>query len=74
MNTVRRHGRVAKLELMVEHKIRTMGLGPKAWFQDVILGQQMMLKHKLHFLPSRLMSSGRAAVRKILDAGPWANY
>jgi heterodisulfide reductase subunit C len=74
LNTARRHGRVAKLELMVEHKIRTMGLGPKAWFQDVLLGQTMMLKHKLHFLPSRLMSSGRAAVRKILDAGPWANY
>lgn len=74
MNTVHRHGRVSKLELIAEHKIRTMGLGPKAWFQDVILGQKMMLMHKLHFLPSRLMGHGRAAVRKVLDAAPWANY
>ena len=74
MNTARRHGRVAKVELMMEHKIRTLARGPQAWFQDVILGQRMMLKRKLHLMPSRLMSSGRTAVRKILDAGPWADY
>ncbi|KXS56428.1 MAG: hypothetical protein AMR96_02740 [Candidatus Adiutrix intracellularis] len=74
MNTARRHGRVAKVELMVEHKIRTMGLGPKAWFQDTLLGNKMLFMHKLHIMPSRVMSSGREAIRKVLDAAPWAKY
>jgi hypothetical protein len=74
METVRRNGRVAKLELMGFHKLYTMGLGPKAWFQDALLGTKMVLMRKLHLLPSRLMSNGRAAVKKILNAAPWANY
>ena len=74
MNTIRRHGRTHKVELMVEHKLRMLGAGPKAWFQDSIVGQKMLLMGKLHIMPSRIMSTGRAQVRKILDAGPWKNY
>ena len=74
MNTARRNGRVHKLELMMEFKLRTFGMGPKSWFQDSIVGQKMILMGKLHLLPSRISGHGRAQVRKILDAGPWKTY
>lgn len=74
MNSARRHGRVSKVELMMEYKLRTFGLGPKSWFQDSIVGQKMILMGKLHLLPSRISGHGRAQVRKILDAGPWRKY
>lgn len=74
MGTIRRHGRVSKVELMMEHKMRTMGLGPSAWLQDSVVGTKMILMGKLHLLPSRVTGAGRSQVRKILDAGPWKNY
>lgn len=74
MNSVRRHGRSQKVELMVEHKIRMLGGGPRAWFQDAWVGNKMIMMGKLHLMPSRIMSTGRSQVRKILDAGPWKTY
>ena len=74
MNTINRHGRVHKLELMVEHKIRNLSQGPQAWLQDGPLGTKMLLMGKLHLLASNVMSTGKAQVRKILAAAPWKNY
>jgi heterodisulfide reductase subunit C len=74
MNSAHRHGRVSKVELMMEYKFRTMGLGPKAWMQDALLGNKMIMMGKLHLFPSRIMGTGRAQVRKILDAAPWKKY
>jgi heterodisulfide reductase subunit C len=70
LTSVRFHGRASKVELMGLHKLFTIGSGPKAWMQDAILGTKMILMHKLHLLPSRLMSSGITQVRKILT-GTW---
>ncbi|MDR1039679.1 MAG: 4Fe-4S dicluster domain-containing protein [Deltaproteobacteria bacterium] len=68
--SVRRHGRCSKVELMGHHKLLTLGSGPKAWFQDAILGTRMILKGKLHLLPSRIMSRGLSQVRKTV-VGDW---
>ncbi|MDR2612062.1 MAG: 4Fe-4S dicluster domain-containing protein [Deltaproteobacteria bacterium] len=70
--SVRRHGRCHKVELMGHHKLLTFGSGPKAWFQDAILGTRMILKGKLHLLPSRIMSRGLSQVRKTV-VGDWLN-
>lgn len=70
LTSVRLHGRASKVELMGLHKLFTIGSGPKAWMQDAILGTKMILMHKLHLLPSRLMSSGISQVRKLVD-GAW---
>jgi hypothetical protein len=55
---------------MGHHKLLTLGSGPKAWFQDAVLGTKMILKGKLHLMPSRLMSKGISQVRKIVN-GKW---
>jgi heterodisulfide reductase subunit C len=68
--SVRRHGRSSKVELMGHHKLLTLGSGPKAWFQDGYLGTKMILKGKLHLLPSRIMSKGLSQVRDIVT-GKW---
>jgi heterodisulfide reductase subunit C len=70
LTSVRFHGRVSKVEMMGIHKLFTIGSGPKAWMQDAFLGTKMILMHKLHLLPSRMMSSGISQVRKILT-GAW---
>jgi heterodisulfide reductase subunit C len=70
--SVRRHGRCHKVELMGHHKLLTLGSGPKAWFQDAILGTRMILKGKLHLMPSRIMSRGLSQVRKTV-VGDWLN-
>jgi heterodisulfide reductase subunit C len=70
--SVRRHGRCHKVELMGHHKLLTLGSGPRAWFQDAILGTRMILKGKLHLLPSRIMSRGLSQVRKTV-VGDWLN-
>jgi heterodisulfide reductase subunit C len=72
LTSVRFHGRCSKVELMGIHKLLTLGSGPKAWMQDAILGTKMILMHKLHLLPSRLMSSGISQVRKLV-VGAWRN-
>jgi hypothetical protein len=74
MNSARMFGRTFKVGLMAEHKLRTIGLGPKAWMQDGILGTKMIMMGKLHLKPSSIMSTGKAQVRKILDAAPWRKY
>ncbi len=70
MGSARRWGRTHKMDLMVEYKLRTFGAGPKAWLQDVLLGNKMILKGKLHFLPSQIMSMGKKQIKKIID-GAW---
>jgi heterodisulfide reductase subunit C len=70
--SVRRHGRCHKVELMGHHKLLTLGSGPRAWFQDSILGIRMILKGKLHLMPSRIMSRGLSQVRKTV-VGDWLN-
>jgi heterodisulfide reductase subunit C len=70
--SVRRHGRCHKVELMGHHKLLTLGSGPRAWFQDAILGIRMILKGKLHLMPSRIMSRGLSQVRKTV-VGDWLN-
>jgi heterodisulfide reductase subunit C len=70
--SVRRHGRCHKVELMGHHKLLTLGSGPKAWFQDAILGTRMILKGKLHLMPSRIMSRGLSQIRKTV-VGDWLN-
>jgi heterodisulfide reductase subunit C len=70
LTSVRLHGRSSKVELMGFHKLLTIGCGPKAWLQDAFLGTKMILMHKLHLLPSRLMSSGISQVRKLVT-GAW---
>ncbi len=74
MNSARMFGRTFKLGLMAEHKLRTIGLGPKAWLQDGPLGTKMVLMGKLHMMPSSIMSNGKSQVRKILDNAPWRKY
>jgi heterodisulfide reductase subunit C len=71
--SVRRHGRSNKVELMGHHKLLTLGLGPKAWFQDAILGTKMILMGKLHLMPSRLMGKGISQVRQIAT-GSWLDW
>jgi heterodisulfide reductase subunit C len=71
--SVRRHGRSSKVELMGHHKLLTLGSGPKAWFQDAILGTKMILMGKLHLMPSRLMSNGISQVRKLVT-GSWLDW
>jgi heterodisulfide reductase subunit C len=68
--SVRRHGISNKVELMGHHKLLTLGSGPKAWFQDAILGTRMILNGKLHLIPSRIMRKGISQVRKIV-VGKW---
>ncbi|MDR3154539.1 MAG: 4Fe-4S dicluster domain-containing protein [Deltaproteobacteria bacterium] len=68
--SVRRHGRCHKVELMGHHKLLTLGSGPKAWFQDAYLGIRMILKGKLHLMPSRIMARGLSQVRKTV-VGDW---
>jgi heterodisulfide reductase subunit C len=70
LNSVWLHGRASKVELMGLHKLYNIGGGPKAWMQDAILGVKMIFLHKLHLLPSRLMSSGISQVRGLLT-GAW---
>ena len=74
MNSARMFGRTFKVGLMTEHKLRTLGMGPKVWMQDGLLGTKMILMGKLHKLPSSIMGTGKAQVRKILDAAPWRKY
>ncbi|MDR1085093.1 MAG: 4Fe-4S dicluster domain-containing protein [Deltaproteobacteria bacterium] len=70
LTSVRFHGRSSKVELMGLHKLFTLGSGPKAWMQDAVLGVKMILKRKLHLLPSRISGSGLSQIRKIVT-GPW---
>lgn len=70
LNSARRNGRVHKVELMAEFKLRSMAQGPKAWFQDAGVGLKMILAGRLHLLPNRISSDGRQKLKKFFN-GPW---
>jgi len=52
LNSVERYGRSHKLEIMLRYKIKT-----KDWFGDMIVGLKLLLKRKLHIIPSRINNS-----------------
>ena len=49
MNSIARHGRTHKLEIMLRYKLQT-----RDWFKDVDVGLQMLAKRKLDLLPSKV--------------------
>jgi heterodisulfide reductase subunit C len=49
INSIERHGRTHKLEIMMRYKIRTLDL-----FSDVDLGLKMLAKRKLDLRPSKV--------------------
>ena len=49
MNSIRRHGRTHKLEIMMRYK-----LSKKDWFSDMDVGLKMLQKRKLDLMPSRV--------------------
>ncbi len=61
VNSIRRHGRTHKLEIMLRYKMIK-----KDWFSDMNLGLRMLSNRKLDLMPSRVkkMSSIRAIFAK----------
>lgn len=49
LNSIKRHGRTHKLEIMMMYK-----LASKDYFSDMNLGIRMLSRRKLHLLPSRI--------------------
>lgn len=49
LNSIKRHGRTHKLEIMLRYKLYS-----KAWFDDLDLGLRMLSKRKLDLLPSNI--------------------
>ncbi len=58
VQSIRRHGRTHKLEIMLNYKIRT-----RKWFEDMDLGLKMLAKRKLDLRPSRI---------KGIEGGSWS--
>jgi hypothetical protein len=49
LNSIKRHGRTHKLEIMFRYKLRSKG-----WLEDLDLGLRMLSKRKLDLLPSNI--------------------
>ncbi len=49
VNSIRRHGRTHKLEIMMRYK-----LSKKDWFADMDVGLKMLQKRKLDLMPSKI--------------------
>ncbi len=49
LDSIKRHGRTHKLEIMLRYKIKT-----REWFQDMDIGLTMLAKRKLDLLPSKI--------------------
>lgn len=49
LNSIKRHGRTHKLEIMFRYKLHNKG-----WFEDLDLGLRMLSKRKLDLLPSNI--------------------
>jgi heterodisulfide reductase subunit C len=49
INSIRRHGRTHKLEIMMRYK-----LSRKDWFADMDVGLKMLQKRKLDLMPSKI--------------------
>ena len=60
LNSIRRYGRAHKLEIMLRYKAKKHN-----WFADVGVGLRMLLKRKLHLMPSR--SSDIFSVKKLFE-------
>ena len=60
LESIRRHGRTHKLEIMLRYKA-----SQKSWFQDVDLGLRMLAKRKLDLRPSNIKDPGDLA--KLFD-------
>ncbi len=60
LNSIRRYGRVHKLEIMLRYKAKKHN-----WFDDIGIGLRMLLKRKLHLMPSR--SSDIFSVKKLFE-------
>ncbi|MBM4328786.1 MAG: heterodisulfide reductase [Deltaproteobacteria bacterium] len=63
LNAIRTHGRVHELELVTRYKLKTM-----TFFEDMKLGQEMLLRGRMRFLPERI--KGRKEVRDMLSPPP----
>jgi heterodisulfide reductase subunit C2 len=62
VNSIRRHGRTHKLEIMMRYK-----LSQKDWFADMDVGLKMMQKRKLDLMPSKIRQI--SDIRKLFHAG-----
>lgn len=60
LDSIERHGRTHKLEIMLRYKART-----GTWFQDVGLGLRMLARRKLDLTPSRIKD--RAGLRDLFQ-------
>jgi len=60
LETIQRHGRTHKLEVMVRYKLKKHD-----WFSDLALGLKMFARRKLELLPSK--SKNLAEIRKLFD-------
>ncbi len=54
LNSIERHGRTHKLEIMMRYKLRK-----RDWFTDMLVGLKMLLKRKLELLPSKSSAAGK---------------
>jgi hypothetical protein len=61
VNSIRRHGRTHKLEIMMRYK-----LSKKDWFADMDVGLKMMQKRKLDLMPSKVRAI--SDIRKMFHA------
>ena len=60
LETIQRHGRTHKLEVMVRYKLKKHD-----WFSDIALGLKMFARRKLELLPSK--SKSLAEIRRLFD-------
>jgi heterodisulfide reductase subunit C len=67
VNSIRRHGRTHKLEIMMRYK-----LSKKDWFADMDVGLKMMQKRKLDLLPSKI--HGLSEIRKLYQKDPGIDH
>ena len=58
LQSIQRHGRTHKLEVMMRYKLKK-----RDWFSDMALGMKMFAKRKLEILPSK--SKNIAEIRKL---------
>jgi len=65
LNSIKRHGRTHKLEIMLRYKAYK-----RDWFADLGVGLRMLAKRKLDLLPAK--SSDIQAIRKLFEQGKLA--
>ena len=60
LQSIQRHGRTHKLEVMMRYKLKKQD-----WFSDMALGMKMFAKRKLELLPSK--SKNLADIRRLFE-------